>query len=90
MGIVAAKEGEARLDQSIDTHKEFTMRHFAAKLPPQHFNRIQPRAVGRQVQQYQPPGRSPHDGLDFGVLMHTGVVPGHIHGVVRMLGDEGF
>lgn len=33
------------------------MRDLAPKMTPEHLDRIQPRAVGRQIQQYEPLGR---------------------------------
>ena len=47
--VVTVKERLRRLQQSCSTGKEFTMGDFAAGVPPQHFNRVEPGTVSRQV-----------------------------------------
>src|SRR5260370_7788931 len=66
------------------------MGDFPPKMAPQHFDGIEPRAVRRQVEQDQAPCRCPYHRFYLIILMHTGVVPGHIDGSCRMLLDQGF
>ncbi len=48
--VVAVEELLGSLQQSFQGFKELTMRHLAPEVPPQHFDGIEPWAVGRQVQ----------------------------------------
>jgi hypothetical protein len=45
--VVAVEEISSRCKQGMLCFEEFTMGDFAAKMSPQHLNRIQPRTVGR-------------------------------------------
>lgn len=47
--ITLVKKGLSRLGQGVERKKEFTMRNGTAEMAPKHFNRIEPRAIGRQV-----------------------------------------
>jgi hypothetical protein len=55
-------------------------RDFPSELPPQHLNGIEPRTVGRQVQQRETAGGSPQHRVNLLVLMRGGVVPYDVHG----------
>ena len=48
--ILAREEVLSGLQQSREGGKEFAVRDFATELSPAHFNRIEPRAVGGEVQ----------------------------------------
>ena len=61
---------------------------FPAKMAPQHFDGIEPGAVGRQVEQDETSGCTSHDRLDFVILVGRGVVPGHIDRPGGMLVQE--
>jgi hypothetical protein len=87
--VVTVNECLRRLQQSCQAGKELTMGHFAAALPPQPLNGVEPRAVGRQRQQDQPPGRGTDDR--FALIISRGIrlIPGHIDGARGMLVDQG-
>jgi hypothetical protein len=63
--------------QGSDRLKELAVGHLTSELSPEHFNRIEPRAVGWQVQQDKATRRTAHDGFNFIVLMCDGVIPGN-------------
>jgi hypothetical protein len=65
------------------------MGDFTTELAPQHRNRVQPRAIGRQIQQHQPPRRGADDSFDLIIEMGIGVIPGHIDGTSGVFVDYG-
>ena len=65
------------------------MGHFTAALAPQPRNGVEPRAVGRPVQQDQAPGRSADHGPDCIIGMGIRVIPRHREGTRGLLVDEG-
>ena len=87
--IITIEESLSGLQQGFEVFKEFTMRDFTPKVPPQHFNRIEPRTIGRQVQQHQTSCRGTHHGFDFIVLMGIGIIPGHLDYARGMLVHQG-
>ena len=48
------------------------MGHFSTEMPPEHFNRVEPRAITRQVDQDQTTCCSPNDCFDFIILVSDG------------------
>lgn len=87
--IVAVKEFLGGSEQSLHRLKEFAMRDFTTKVSPEHFNRVKPRTVSRQVEQHQPSRRATHHGFDFIVFMSVGVVPGDVDGASGVLVNQG-
>src|SRR5260221_13214240 len=66
------------------------MGDFSTEMSPQHFDRIEPWAVSRQVEQDDPTCGCPYGGFCLIIFMHTGIVPGHIDRSRRILLDQGF
>lgn len=66
------------------------MGDLAPELAPEHLDRVQPRAVGREVQQNEAPGRAAQHRLDLVVLVRAGIVPGDVDGLGRVFGQERF
>jgi hypothetical protein len=64
------------------------MGNLTTERAPQHLNRVQPRAIGRHIQQHQPPRRGADHGLDGIIEMGIGVVPGHIDGAGGVVVDS--
>jgi hypothetical protein len=87
--VVTVKEGLRRLEQSCQAGKALTMGHVAAELPPQHLNGVEPRAVGRHIQSYQPPCRGTDDRFDLIISMGIGMIPRHRDNARGMLVDQG-
>ena len=83
-----SKEVQCGGNERLHTLEEFTVRHFLAKVAPEHFNRVKRRAVSRQVQEHQPPCSGTDNRLDFVVFVRRGVVPGHVDDLVRMLVNQ--
>jgi hypothetical protein len=79
------KEIIGGFDQYLNSLEEFTMGHFSAEMAPKHFNRVQPRAISRQVEQDQSACRTAHDCFNFIILMSDEIVPCHINGSRRVL-----
>lgn len=88
--IVPVEEILRGSEQGLHALKELTMGNFATEMPPEHFNRIEPGAVGGQVQQHQSPLSGLNDRIDIFILMGIGVVPDHINGSGWVLFDQGF
>jgi hypothetical protein len=65
------------------------MGDFAAEVPPQHVNRVEPGAVGRHVSSHQPPCRGADHGFDFSISMGGSVIPCHRAGASRMAVNQG-
>ena len=76
-------------EQSVNRHKEFTMGDFTAEMSPQYFAGIEPRTIGWQVKQHQPPGGSPDDHFDLVVLVRAGIVSGDKDRVSGILINKG-
>jgi hypothetical protein len=87
--VVTVKEGLRRLQQSCQAGQEFTMGHVAAELPPQHRNGVEPRAVGGQIQQDQPPSRGTGDRFDLIISLGIRMIPRHKDGAHGMRVDQG-
>jgi hypothetical protein len=64
------------------------MGHLTPELPPQHFNWVEPGAVGGQVQPHQTPRSGAYDRFDCIIVGRTGIVPGEIDGAGRMFVDQ--
>src|SRR6266702_3435494 len=79
-----------RCEQSWLRLKKFTMGDFPPKMAPQHFDGIEPRAVGRQVEQDQAPCRCSYDRFHLIILMRVGIIPSHRDGSCWMFLDQGF
>jgi hypothetical protein len=86
---VAVKEILSCFQQGVHIFKEFTVRDFATKMAPEHFNRVEPGAIGGQVQQHQASSRCTHDSFDFIVFMGTSVVPGDVDRAREMFVHQG-
>lgn len=78
MLVVAIKELAGRGQQRLDGGEELAVGHFPAKVAPEQLDRVQPGAVGRQVEQHEPARRGPYHHLDVVVLMRVGIVPSHV------------
>jgi hypothetical protein len=87
--LVAVEECVRCLEQRVEGNKKLTRGDFTTEVPPQHFNRVEPGAVGRQVQPHQPPCRGADHGLDCIIGLGIRVIPSHIDGASWMLVDEG-
>jgi len=61
------------------------MGHFSTEMTPEHFDRVQPRAVCGQVEQNQTPSCGTNDLFHFIILMSCEVVPSHKNRSRRML-----
>ena len=83
--IVVLKELSCRPQQGFYRGEKFVVSHLPSEMAPQHLNGVQPRTVGRQVEQDQAPGRPSYDPFDFIILMGVGIVPGDVDGSRRML-----
>jgi hypothetical protein len=77
------------VEQHVEGGKELTMGDLTAELPPQHLNRVQPRAVRGQLQQAQPPCRGVDHGLDCIIELGVSMIPGHLDGPGGMVVDHG-
>ena len=86
--ITAFKESATGLEQSLDRFKEFAMGHFSTEVTPEHFNGIQPRTIGGQIQQDQSACGATHHGFDFVVEMGVGIIPSDVDGARGMLIHE--
>lgn len=84
---MAVKEVLCR-QQHFDRLEQLTMRDFPAKLPPEYLNRVQPSAVGRQIEQDQ----TTCSTLDnrFHLVIRNGIVPRNVHCLARMLVESRF
>ena len=87
--MIAGKEGVRRLEQRVQGGKQLTVGDFTPTVSPQHLNGVEPRAVGRQIQQPQPPCRGTDHGLSCVIGMRICVIPGAIAGAGRMAIDQG-
>jgi hypothetical protein len=87
--VVTVKERVRRLQQGVQGGKELTMGHFAADLPPQHLNRVQPGAVGGPIEQDSTSRCGSYDRLYRIITMGVGVIPGARDGAGRMPIDHG-
>src|SRR5579859_7835940 len=76
--VAAVKEIAGRSQEGFDRLEEFIMSNLAAELPPQPLHRIEPGAVGGQVEQDQPPRSTTYHRLNFIILMGAGIVPSNI------------
>src|SRR5579859_5592866 len=65
--------------QGLHGIKEFTVGHFSAKMSPQHFDRIEPRAIGWQVQQNQSSCCRLYNRIYFFIFMGCGIIPGYVN-----------
>jgi hypothetical protein len=65
------------------------MGHFSPEMLPEHFNRIKPSAISRQVEQDQTTCCGPNDCFDFLILVSDGVVSGHKNRTARMFLHQG-
>ena len=61
------------------------MGHLPTKMAPEHLDRVQPRTIGRQVQQYQTSRCGTDHCFHFPILMSCEVVPSHKDHSRRML-----
>jgi len=86
--VVPVKERMRGLQQSVEGGQELAMGDLTAERPPPQLNRGQPRAVGRQVEQPQPPSCGADDGLDVIIEMGVGIIPGDVDGAGRMAVDQ--
>src|SRR5271157_2433563 len=53
------------------------MSHFSTEMTPEHFDRVQPRTISRQVEQNQTSSCGTNNLFHFIILMSREVVPGH-------------
>ena len=58
LAVVAVEESLGGLDQGVDAGEQLAVGDLAAELPLQHLDRVQPRAIGRQIQQNEAPSRA--------------------------------
>ena len=87
--IVTFEEVVGSLNQEFHGLEDFTMGDFSTEVTPEHFDRIQPGAVGGQVKQNQSSGRGTHDCLYFIIFMGVGIIPRHKNGSGRMFVHQG-
>src|SRR5687768_15449886 len=86
--IEAVKEITSGRQQGFDRLKEFAMGNFTAKVPPEHFNWVQPGAVCRQVKENQSAGRGSYHRFHLIIFMGRGIVPSDVDGSGRMLVEQ--
>jgi hypothetical protein len=87
--VVAFEEVSRGVEQRVDGLEQFAVGDLPAVMPPQHLAGIQPWAVGREIQQDELAGSPAQHGLDLLILVGAGIVPGHVNGLVRVLGQQG-
>src|SRR5713101_79181 len=83
--VMAIEEVLSGQQQSGHRFKELTMRDFAPEMAPEHFDGIEPRAIGRQVQQDQPASCTPNHSFNLIIFMGVGIVPGDVDCSGRVL-----
>ena len=66
--VIAFEKFSCGFQQRLDIAKQFAVSDLASEVPPDHINRIEPRAVSGQTQQDQAASSTPHNCLDFFVL----------------------
>src|SRR5574341_1586954 len=66
------------INQGLNRNKEFAMGDLTAEMSPQHFNRVEPGAIGRQIEQDQPTRSIPENRFNFVVFMGVGVIQDNI------------
>src|SRR3712207_7026944 len=86
--VAAVEELPRRLEDRVDALEQLAVGDLAAEVPPEHLDRVQPRAVGRQVQEDEPARGAAQYGLDLLVLVGAGVVPGDVDGAAGMRSEE--
>ena len=86
--IVALEEGCGGIKERIDAVEQLAMRDLAAEVTPEHLDRVEPGAVGRQVQQDEPTSGATQHRLDLVVFMGLGIVPGDVDRLMSMLGEQ--
>src|SRR6476660_3173359 len=90
LAVVGVKESSGGLDQGVDACEQLAGGDLAAELAPEHLDWVQPWAVGRKVQQNEAASRAAQHSLDLVVLVRACIVPGDIHGLSRVLGQNRF
>ena len=88
--VIAVEKLSCGFQQRLDAAEQFAVGDLASEVPPDHFNRVEPRAVGRQAQQDQAPGGTSYNRLDFFVLMGTCIVPGNVDSFVFVALEQSF
>src|SRR3954447_23313270 len=76
---VAVKEILSRYEQCFDGFEQLTMGDFPTKVPPEHFYRVEPGTISRQIEQDQPSGGAADNSFNLIVFMGTGVIPSDIN-----------
>ena len=87
--VVAIEEVAGSGQQRLDCGEELAVGHFAAEVAPEHLDRVQPGAVGRQVEQHEPARRSPNHRLNVIVFMGVSIIPGHVDRPGRVVVQQG-
>nr|WP_244936461.1 hypothetical protein [Methylobacterium currus] len=90
LAVVTVEESLGGFNQSVDAGEQLAVCDLAAELAPEHLDRVQPRAVGREVKQDEAPGRAAQHRLDLIVLVRAGIIPGDVDGLGRVLFQERF
>src|SRR5918993_2728933 len=86
--VAAVEELPRGLEDRVDALEQLAVGDLAAEVPPEHLDRVQPRAVGRQVEEDEPARGAAQHGLDLLVLVGAGVVPGDVDGPTGVPGQE--
>jgi hypothetical protein len=87
--VIPRKEVLGGGNSSADILEELTMGYLPAKVPPAHFERIEPRTVGRQRQQHEPSGGATDSRLNVLVLRGAGIIPREVDRLLRVLIEQG-
>ena len=82
---MAVKEVMCSGKKRLHIDEQFAVGDFAPQVPPEHLNRIEPRAVGRQVEQHEPSSRAAYYGFDLIIFMSGCIIPCDIDRTRRML-----
>ena len=83
--VAAVEEGSGGGEQVLQGVELLTMGDLAPELTPEHLNRVEPMAVGGQIQQHETACGASQHRLDLLVLMCAGVVPRHVHRLIMMI-----
>src|ERR687898_727859 len=86
--VAAVEELPRGLEDRVDALEQLAVGDLAPEVPPEHLDRVQPRAVGRQVQEDQPARGAAQHGLDLLVLVRARVVPGDVDGLAGVLHEQ--
>ena len=88
--VVTVEESLGGFNQGVDAGEQLAGCDLAAELAPEHLDRVQPRAVCREIKEDEAPGRAAQHRLDLVVLVRAGIIPGDVDGLGRVLFQERF